>query len=95
MKVSVVIERDEHGYFAYCPELKGCHTHGNTIDEVLVRLREAVDLYVETLSPDERALLSTKDVVTTTIGVVVPFHSGEVLHPKIVKEVLAAAAVTG
>ncbi len=69
MKVSAVIERDEHGYFAYCPELKGCHTQGSTLDEVLARLREAVDLYVETLSPDERASLSTKDVVTTTIEV--------------------------
>lgn len=69
MKVSAVIERDEHGYFAYCPELKGCHTQAGTLDEVLARLREAVDLYVETLSPDERASLSTKDVVTTTIDV--------------------------
>ncbi len=69
MKVSAVIERDAHGYFAYCPELKGCHTQAGTLDEVLVRLREAVDLYVETLSPDERAALSTKDIVTTTIDV--------------------------
>ena len=47
MKVSAVIERAEHGYFAYCPELKGCHTQASTLDEVLLRLREAVDLYVE------------------------------------------------
>ena len=69
MKVSAVIERDAHGYFAYCPELKGCHTQGATLDEVLARLREAVALYVETLSADERAALSTKDVVTTTIDI--------------------------
>lgn len=69
MKVSAVIERDADGYFAYCPELKGCHTQGATLDEVLARLREAVDLYVDTLSADERAALSTTDVVTTTIDV--------------------------
>ena len=69
MKVSAVIERDAHGYFAYCPELKGCHTQGASLDEVLARLHEAVDLYVETLSADERAALSTRDVVTTTIDV--------------------------
>ena len=69
MKVSAVIERDEHGYFAYRPELKGCHTQGSTLDEVLARLREAVDLYAETLSPDERASLFHQDVVTTTIEV--------------------------
>jgi predicted RNase H-like HicB family nuclease len=69
MKVSAVIERDADGYFAYCPELKGCYTQGATLDEVLARLREAVDLYVDTLSADERAALSTSDVVTTTIDV--------------------------
>ena len=57
MKVSAVIEHDEHGYFAYCPELKGCHTQGATLDETLARLREAVDLYIETLTPEERALI--------------------------------------
>jgi predicted RNase H-like HicB family nuclease len=69
MKVSAVIEHDEHGYFAYCPELKGCHTQGGTLDETLARLREAVDLYVETLTPEERAAISTRDVLTTTIDV--------------------------
>ena len=28
-KVSVVIEKDEDGYFAYCPELQGCYTQGD------------------------------------------------------------------
>jgi predicted RNase H-like HicB family nuclease len=69
MKVSAIIERDEQGYYAYCPELKGCQTQGRTLDETLVRLREAVDLYMETLSADERASLSTRDILTTTIDV--------------------------
>jgi predicted RNase H-like HicB family nuclease len=69
MKVSAIIERDEQGYYAYCPELKGCQTQGQTLDETLARLREAVDLYIETLSSDERAALSTRDVLTTTIDV--------------------------
>jgi hypothetical protein len=29
-KLSIVIEKDIHGYFAYCPELKGCHSQGKT-----------------------------------------------------------------
>jgi predicted RNase H-like HicB family nuclease len=69
MKVSAVIEHDEHGYFAYCPELKGCQTQGATLDDTLARLREAVDLYVETLTPEERAAISTRDVLTTTIDI--------------------------
>ena len=54
MKVSVVIEKDEYGYYAYCPELKGCHSQGDSIEEVMENIKEAVELYLETLSPEER-----------------------------------------
>lgn len=29
-KFSVVIEKDRDGYFAFCPELRGCYTQGDT-----------------------------------------------------------------
>jgi predicted RNase H-like HicB family nuclease len=49
-QVSVLIEQDEFGCYAYCPELKGCQSQGTTIEEALSNMREAIDLYVETLS---------------------------------------------
>ena len=52
-KVSIVIEKDEHGYYAYSPELEGCQTQGDSLEEVIENAREAVTLYLETLSPDE------------------------------------------
>ena len=54
MKANVVIERDEHGYYAFCPELRGCHSQGDSLDEVLSNIKEAVDVYLETLSKEER-----------------------------------------
>lgn len=30
-KVSIVIEKDEHGYCAYSPELEGCQTQGDSL----------------------------------------------------------------
>ena len=68
-KISVVIEKDENGYFAYSPELKGCHTQGDTVDEVLANMREAVELYLETLSPDERSELLSKEILTGSVEV--------------------------
>ncbi len=68
-RVSVVIERDEHGFFAYSPELQGCHTQGDTLDEVMANIREAVELYLETLSEEERAALLSREVLTTAIEV--------------------------
>lgn len=49
-KVSVVLERDEHGYYAWCPELKGCQSQGSSFEEALANIREAVELYLETLT---------------------------------------------
>jgi len=44
----VIIEQDENKvYVAHVPELPGCHTEGDTIEEVLANIKEAIDLYVE------------------------------------------------
>lgn len=46
-KFTVVIEKDEHGYFAYCPELQGCYTQGETYEEALENIKDAIKLHVE------------------------------------------------
>lgn len=46
-RFSVVIERDEDGYFAFCPELQGCYTQGDTYEEVLQHIQDAIRLHVE------------------------------------------------
>jgi len=48
-KVSVIIEKDAEGYYAYCPSLQGCHSQGDTFEEVMDNIREAVELYLETM----------------------------------------------
>ena len=41
----VVIERDADGYYvASVPRLRGCHTQARSLDELLVRIREAIEL---------------------------------------------------
>lgn len=45
---NVVIERDSDGYYvASVPELRGCHTQARSLDKLLVRIREAIELCVE------------------------------------------------
>ena len=46
-KFSVVIERDRDGYFAFCPELQGCYTQGDTYEEVLENIKDAIHLHIE------------------------------------------------
>ena len=47
-RFTVLIEQDEDGtYIADVPELKGCHTQARTMDELMSRIREAIELYLE------------------------------------------------
>ncbi len=46
-RLSAVIEKDSDGYFAFCPELQGCYTQGNTYEEVLENIRDAIRLHIE------------------------------------------------
>ena len=46
-RFSVVVEKDNEGYFALCPELQGCYTQGATYEEVLENIRGAIQLHVE------------------------------------------------
>jgi predicted RNase H-like HicB family nuclease len=47
-QLSVVIEKDEFGYYAYCPAPEGCQTQGDSMEEVQNNIREAVTLYLKT-----------------------------------------------
>ena len=45
---TVVVEQDEDGiYVASVPELPGCHTQADTLDELNKRIKEAIELYLE------------------------------------------------
>ena len=41
------IEPDADKWHAYCPELEGCHTFGDTREQALSHLKEAMMLYIE------------------------------------------------
>jgi predicted RNase H-like HicB family nuclease len=68
-KVNVVFEKDENGYYVFAPELPGCHSQGETFEEASANIREAVELYLSTLSPTEKKELLSKEILTTSIDV--------------------------
>jgi predicted RNase H-like HicB family nuclease len=45
---SVVVERDEEGFYvASVPDLPGCHTQARSLDKLMERIREAIELCLE------------------------------------------------
>ncbi len=68
-KINIVFEKDNNGYYVYAPELPGCYSQGGTFEEASVNIKEAVELYLETLSPEETEELLSKEILTTSMEV--------------------------
>ena len=68
-KVGVVIEKDEYGYYAFCPELEGCQSQGDTFEEVSHNIKEAIELYLETIPKEERKQCLSHEIYTTSVEV--------------------------
>lgn len=70
-RFSVIIERDEDGYFAFCPELQGCYTQGDTYEEVLENIKDAIRLHVEDRLGAGEGIPQAKSLSLTSMEVAV------------------------
>ena len=53
MKITAAFEpSDEGGYTVYVPSLPGCISEGDTVEEALANIREAIELYLEPVEDD-------------------------------------------
>jgi predicted RNase H-like HicB family nuclease len=73
MILNAIIEKDDDGYFAEILELKGCVTQGNTYEEALFNIKEAAELYLDSLKAEELKAFQQRSVSITPIEV--PIHA--------------------
>ena len=66
-KASVIIEKDEHGCYAWSPELKGCQSQGASLEQALTNIRVALELYLETLPSEERDVPLSQEILASAI----------------------------
>jgi predicted RNase H-like HicB family nuclease len=67
----VVIEKDKDGYFAFAPELQGCYTQGDTYEEVLENIRDAISLHIEDRLDSGEEVPQSESVSLTSLEVAV------------------------
>lgn len=60
---TIIVEDETGGYVAFVPALPGCHTQGDSLQELMENVKEAVELYLETLTEEERKELLRQRVV--------------------------------
>ena len=70
-RFTVIMEPEEEGgYHAFCPVLKGCHTQGDTLEEALDNIKEAIGVYLESLQAHGEAL-PVENILIRPVEVVV------------------------
>ena len=47
MNYPVVVHKSEYGYDVHCPLLPGCHSQGDTVEEALENIKDAIKTYLE------------------------------------------------
>ena len=70
-RFSVIVEKNGEGYFAFCPELQGCYTQGDTYEEVLGNIKDAIRLHVEDRMESGEKIPQPESVSLTSLEVAV------------------------
>jgi len=70
-RFAAVIQKDASGYYAFCPELQGCYTSGETFEEARENLADAVRLHLEDRFAAGESIEAAQSVNLTTVEVAV------------------------
>ncbi len=62
MKYPVVAHKSEYGYAVHCPLLPGCHSQGDTLEEALENIKDAIITYLSMISEEEKGSLYEVEV---------------------------------
>jgi predicted RNase H-like HicB family nuclease len=70
-RFTVVIEKDEDGYYAFCPELQGCYAQGGTYEEAIKNIHDAIRLHVADILESGESVPQVEQVSLTTLKIAV------------------------
>lgn len=54
MEYTVVINKTEYGFDAHCPALPGCHSQGDTIEEAIENIKDAIKTYLQMIKEETK-----------------------------------------
>lgn len=54
MKYPVIVHKSEYGYDVSCPILPGCHSQGDTLEEALENIKDAILTYLEMVAEETK-----------------------------------------
>jgi predicted RNase H-like HicB family nuclease len=70
-KLSVVIEKDTDGYYAFCPQLQGCYSQGDKYEEAIGNIQGAIRLHIEDRLESNEEIAASENISLTSVEVLV------------------------
>jgi predicted RNase H-like HicB family nuclease len=70
-RLSVIVEKDADSYFAFCPELQGCYTQGESYEEALENIKDAIRLNIEDMIESGEDIPIIESISLTSLEVAV------------------------
>jgi predicted RNase H-like HicB family nuclease len=71
LTLPIVVESDSDGYFVSCPALQGCYSQGETYEEAVENIKDAIRLHIEDRVADGEELPEAVSVSLSTVEVAV------------------------
>jgi predicted RNase H-like HicB family nuclease len=65
----IVIEKDKKGYFVFCPTLQGCYSQGDSYEEAIANIEDAIRLHLEDRLASDEPIPTSEMVSLATLEV--------------------------
>ncbi len=64
---TIIIEKDTDGYYVYCPQLQGCYSQGETYEEALENIKDAIHLHIEDRKKQKESWKKPESINVTSL----------------------------
>ncbi len=69
LTLSIIVERDQDGYYVTCPTLQGCYSQGETYEEAIANIKDGIRLHVEDRLADGEEISQEGSVSLSTVEI--------------------------
>ncbi len=71
LTLPIIVESDQDGYYVTCPTLQGCYSQGETYEEAIANIKDAIRLHVEDRLADGEEISQEGSVSLSTVEIAV------------------------
>jgi predicted RNase H-like HicB family nuclease len=71
LTLPIIVESDQDGYFVTCPAFQGCYSQGETYEEAIANIKDAIRLHIEDRSADGEEIPQAGSISLSTVEIAV------------------------